>query len=270
MSPLALLAYSGPRSAFRATCHYAYEESKSIHRRALVKFRKARALLLESMLREVENLLNATKGTTEASSPRNPGLDFAITALARGAHRSYEKYRTCNHRCEEFDSHYCTCMEHYTCFNCGRWLALAVYHDLHSSANPLIGREDGQLTRLGQLVMPHTRPFQPGTVGVKTGEVRYAPSGEHHVFGETWWRFLITSQYYTWMDFVSRVDLSRGVAIPQERIDLLVAWDQVMLRNRLRPLGWEPEPEASRPPTPQPPVPPPTPPARGLLSCVMM
>ena len=124
-----LLLRRGPNAPLRATCRLIYQESTKAYDYAYTNFSRTRAVLLESIAEEGRYAARFMP----LFSPRKQALMRAITLLTRGALPRHQGLQ-CGHFCDKFDAYSCSCLEHETCFNCGKWLALAVYYDLHPEA----------------------------------------------------------------------------------------------------------------------------------------
>jgi hypothetical protein len=241
MSPLNLLFRTGPELSIRTTCRSIYNEAARFYRPAHTRFRRARLMLLEEMWAEVGEMLD------ERDHPREQSLWYTMTALTRGAHFNYSyQFDTCRHRCKKFDSYYCNCIEHNTCINCGRWLALAVYYDMHPELEvPRLYHPDGRPTVLGQKVATHTQQAQVDTdfLMSKNNTHRYPPDCPE-LFGETWWRFEYFRQRYRIISVSARYHMSRGTSLPRKRMANWARWDRILERNGLQSEGWKADIEA--------------------------
>ena len=241
MSPLNLLSRAGPKLSIRATCRAIYNETAEFHRPAQTRFRRARLMLLEEMWAQVGQMLD------ERDHPREQALWYAMTALTRGAAANYlDAFDTCSHRCKRFDSYYCDCVEHNTCINCGRWLALAVYYDIHPEIQmPRLIYPCGRRTALGQKVVTHTQQAWVDTdfLMSKDSAHRYPPLLPE-LFGETWWRFEYYRQSYRCSSVNARYHMRRGTSLPRKWMASWADWDRILERNGLQSEGWKADIEA--------------------------
>lgn len=172
MDPITLLSQRGPLVSIYAACRLTREESMEVYDHALAIFRRTRAGLLEGMLADVRTRCQRILNEAGNFQRRDEWLMRAIYKLARGADRHCPEDDKCNHTWREFDSHYCGCEEHESCFNCGKWLALAVFGDLRRTVvvrlliqpAPRFGSLESVLTKFGKDVANQTMgQIQDGT-----------------------------------------------------------------------------------------------------------
>ena len=251
MSPLALLSRTGPELSIRATNRRFYNEAAKIYHSAHTRFRRARLMLLEKMWAEVGQMLEAFGA--EEETPREDALWYAMTALTRAAHLNYEaSFDTCSHYCRRFDSYYCNCLEHNKCFNCGRWLALAVYYDIRPELKaPRLIDPDGKHTALGQKLSLHEPQCWPDGDFLKSTKMthRYPNLKDLRLFGQTWWRFEYHRQVFHLMSVNAQKCMGQGVSVPRKDMADLARWDLVLERNGIQLHGWKAEIDANGSPS---------------------